>query len=73
MGYRMATKMSPSSLEMEVKRMTRPEGIDLNSRRGSVHFSGKLSDGEDEGLPVLTQAEVESAMKKVCCERWITF
>ena len=65
MGYKMATKMSPSSVEMEVKRMTNPDA-DFLKRRGSVSYSGKMSDGEDEGLPTLTQAEVESAMKKVC-------
>ncbi|XP_005096900.1 anoctamin-8 [Aplysia californica] len=81
-GYRMATRMSPASVEKEVKRMTaRSRRVDSTASKAAKakdHQKKKNADGakssdsessllteeEDDGLPTLTQAEVESAMRK---------
>ncbi|KAH9494530.1 hypothetical protein Btru_042364 [Bulinus truncatus] len=71
-GYRIATQMSPASVEKEVRRMTRPQSQKSESQPGKTKDSSKDSDSDsnsvteedDEALPALTQAEVESAMKK---------
>ncbi|KAH9491750.1 Anoctamin-8 [Bulinus truncatus] len=71
-GYRIATQMSPASVEKEVRRMTRPQSQKSGSQPGKTKDSSKDSDSDsnsvteedDEALPALTQAEVESAMKK---------
>lgn len=81
-GYRIATRMSPASVEKEVMKMTwqssrKDLSMSGHRKKKSRHESGdaKVSDDEeslpseedDNGVPSLTQAEVESAMKKVGC------
>ncbi|CAG5119252.1 unnamed protein product [Candidula unifasciata] len=78
-GLRIATRMSPASVEKEVRRMTArsshgPKVVKdskVSSKDMPAGNSGKNSDSEgspvteedEERLPTLTQAEVESAMK----------
>ncbi|BFZ02010.1 hypothetical protein BsWGS_05048 [Bradybaena similaris] len=75
-GLRIVTRMSPASVEKEVRRMTaKPShgpSVAKDSKVSSQDAAaGKSSDSEnspvteedDERLPTLTQAEVESAMK----------
>lgn len=73
-GYRIATQMSPASVEKEVRRMTaRPKAhsSSMHSKKDgakdSDSDSSTLTEEDEEALPALTQAEVESAMKKVSC------
>ncbi|KAK7008996.1 anoctamin-8 [Biomphalaria glabrata] len=70
-GYRIATQMSPASVEKEVRRMTaRPKAHSSsmhskkNEAKDSDSDSSTLTEEDEEALPALTQAEVESAMKK---------
>lgn len=74
-GYRIVTRMSPASVEKEVRRMTtRPDATNQSSKVSERGESGNINDSDsddspvteedEEGLPALTQAEVESAMKK---------
>ncbi|XP_059171527.1 anoctamin-8-like [Physella acuta] len=68
-GYKIATRMSPASLEKEVRRMTKcpePKASSSNIEKSSNDSDSESSHiTEDEDcLPALTQAEVESAMKK---------
>ncbi|RUS79435.1 hypothetical protein EGW08_012812, partial [Elysia chlorotica] len=70
-GYKLATRMSPASLDKEVERMTlqAEKGIQRKKAGKSLEGSSKLSgaeedDAQDESIPTLTQAEVESEMKK---------
>ena len=72
-GYKLATRMSPASLDKEVERMTQQAKSKGNKKnetgKSPAHgpkFSGTDEDDEqDESIPTLTQAEVESEMKKV--------
>ncbi|GFS11038.1 anoctamin [Elysia marginata] len=70
-GYKLATRMSPASLDKEVERMTQ-QAEKAGKREeagktaeGSCRLSGsEEDDDQDEKIPALTQAEVESEMKK---------
>ncbi|GFO46290.1 anoctamin [Plakobranchus ocellatus] len=66
-GYKLATRMSPASLDKAMERMTQQ----ANSKAGigtgeadKLSKSDEEDDEQDESIPILTQAEVESEMKK---------